>query len=103
MGKKSFTFSFFLSLLLIITLFSRHLTWLEITLLLKINMNIYLEAQHFASLKATYLCHVSSGKKARLDIPTSLCPQTFISVQEFIAFSIALLQQFLRLNCKPVN
>lgn len=101
--EKKFHSSFFLSLLLIITHFSRHLAWLEITLLPKINTNIYLEAQHFPSLKTTYLCHVSSGKEARLDIPTSLCPQTFISVQEFIAFSIALLQQLLRINCKPVN
>lgn len=73
------------------------------TLSPKINTNIYLEAQYFAWLKTTYLCHVSSGKEARLDIPTSLCPQTLILVLQFIAFSIALVEQLLRINCKPVS
>lgn len=100
---EKFPFSFSLSRLLIITYFSRCLAWLEMTLLPKINTNIYLEAQHFAWLKTTYSCNVSSGKAARSDIPISLCPQTFISVLQFIAFSIALVQQLLRISCKLVS
>lgn len=101
--QKKFHFSFSLSGLLIITYFSRCLAWLEMTLLPKINMNIYLEAQNFAWLKTTHLRHVNSDKEATLDIPTSLCPQTFVSVLHFIAFLITLVQQVLRISCKPVS
>lgn len=49
------------------------------------------------------MCRVGSGKEDRSDIPTSCCSQKLSFVQQFIIFSVALVAQLLRVNCKPVG